>query len=194
MIIMIHLPSCSIAFLTCSLHTALQPSHAASILAYCSTWAGGNHLTGWQENTPEYLHLCVIGWSCLRPAPAAPHHLMIGVSSQQPGAVLCVDTALYQHQTRRAAVSTFSRGSLAPNTGEPCTLQHTAPQSHCPRVTTCSCRQRPHGISSGSPAGVLPGARRRWGPALGTSLDTTLPPAGCKLTPTFLHFVLNSGQ
>ena len=127
MIIMIHLPSCSIAFLTCSLHTAqLQPSHAASILAYCSTWAGGNHLTGWQENAPEYLHLCVIGWSCLRPAPAAPHHLMIGVSSEQPGAVLCVDTALYQHQTRRAAVSTFSRGSLAPNTGEHCTLQHRA--------------------------------------------------------------------
>ena len=185
MIIMIHLPSCSIAFLTCSLHTALQPSHAASILAYCSTWAGGNHLTGWQENTPEYLHLCVIGWSCQRPAPAAPHHLMIGVSTEQPGAVLCVDTALYQHQTRRAAVSTFSRGSLAPNTGEHCTLQHRATVPGSPHAA---------GISSGSPAGVLPGARRRWGPALGTSLDTTLPPAGCKLTPTFLHFVIDSGH
>ena len=145
MIIMIHLPSCSIAFLTCSLHTALQPSHAASILAYCSTWAGGNHLTGWQENAPEYLHLCVIGWSCLRPAPAAPHHLMIGVSSEQPGAVLCVDTALYQHQTRRAAVSTFSRGSLAPNTGEHCTLQHRAtvpgsPHAAADRDPMVSCR------------------------------------------------------
>ena len=49
-----------------------------------------------------------------------------------------------------------------------------------------------------SPAGVLPGARRRWGPALGTSLDTTLPPAGCKLSntniSTFCHRLRTLGH
>ena len=131
MIIMIHLPSCSIAFLTCSLHctaAAVTRSQHIGILQYLGRRKPSHRLTGRHSSIPA--SVCD-SWSCLR--LAAPHHLMIGVSSEQPGPVLCVDTALYQHQTRRPAVSTYSRGSLAPNTGEHCTLQHTAPQSHCPR-------------------------------------------------------------
>ena len=78
------------------------------------------------------LYLCVIlvlsASSCPPPSDDWGQH-------QQPGPGLCVDTALYQHQTRRAAVSTFSWGSLAPRTGERCTLQHRAMVPGSPHAT-----------------------------------------------------------
>ena len=83
MIIMIHLPSCSIAFLTCSLHctaAAVTRSQHIGILQYLGRRKPSHRLAGKHSRIPCICVWCD-SWSCLRPAPAAPHHLMIGVSS-----------------------------------------------------------------------------------------------------------------